>query len=88
MIYGSRTSADLVLKNLGHEGVMMSYSPFYRYIEEGWPHYVVPSLLMEVNPSPENTIAVTSDPVMINFVPNLEKLNFADDRFILPWRTG
>ena len=52
--------------------------------EEGWPHYVgfVPSLLMDVNPSPENTIAITcGPPIMIKFVlENLKKLNFADEQ--------
>ena len=52
--------------------------------EEDWPHYVgfVPSLLMEVNPSPENTIAVTcGPPIMIRFVlQNLKKLGFADEQ--------
>jgi NAD(P)H-flavin reductase len=37
---------------------------------------------MEVNPSPENTIAITcGPPIMIKFVlENLKKLNFADEQ--------
>ncbi len=52
--------------------------------EEGWPHFVgfVPDLLMEVAPSPENTIAVTcGPPILIKFVTqNLEKLGFTPDQ--------
>jgi NAD(P)H-flavin reductase len=52
--------------------------------EEGWPHFVgfVPDLLLEVAPSPENTIAVTcGPPILIKFVTqNLEKLGFTPDQ--------
>lgn len=52
--------------------------------EEGWEHYVgfVPDLLMEVNPSPENAIAVVcGPPILIKFVTmNLEKLGFAPEQ--------
>ncbi|NLC10762.1 MAG: heterodisulfide reductase subunit F [Firmicutes bacterium] len=87
VIYGARTSADLCFKNelkdlRNCDGVSCHLSIDIE--EEGWPHYVgfVPSLLMEVNPSPENTIAVTcGPPIMIKFVlQNLKKLNFADEQ--------
>ncbi|MGI5876582.1 MAG: FAD/NAD(P)-binding protein [Dethiobacteria bacterium] len=85
-IYGARTSADLCFKNefeeMSKQGVKCHLS--IDIAEDGWPHYVgfVPSLLMEVNPSPENTIAITcGPPVMINFVlQNLKKLNFSDEQ--------
>ncbi|HHW73774.1 MAG TPA: heterodisulfide reductase subunit F [Firmicutes bacterium] len=86
-IYGARTSGDLCFKQEFAEtakvdGVCCHLSVDIE--EEGWPHYVgfVPSLLMEVNPSPENTIAITcGPPIMIRFVlENLKKLNFADEQ--------
>ena len=87
VIYGARTTADLCFKNeledlRNCDGISCHLSIDIE--EEGWPHYVgfVPSLLMEVNPSPENTIAVTcGPPIMIKFVlQNLKKLNFADEQ--------
>jgi len=87
LIYGARTSGDLCFKNefeaiRGSGDVNCHLSIDIQ--EEGWPHYVgfVPSLLMEVNPSPENTIAITcGPPIMIKFVlENLKKLNFADEQ--------
>ncbi|MBS4023955.1 MAG: FAD/NAD(P)-binding protein [Dethiobacter sp.] len=85
IIYGARTSADLCFKrefeDMGSSGDV-SCNLSIDIKEEEWPHYVgfVPSLLMDVNPSPENAIAITcGPPVMINFVlQNLKKLNFAD----------
>lgn len=87
LIYGARTSGDLCFKNefeavKDREDVCCHLSIDIQ--EEGWQHYVgfVPSLLMEVNPSPENTIAITcGPPVMINFVlQNLKQLNFTDEQ--------
>lgn len=86
-IYGSRTSGDLCFKsefeNLAkQDGICCHLSVDVE--EEGWPHYVgfVPNLLMEVAPSPENTIAITcGPPIMIRFViENLKKLGFADEQ--------
>ena len=86
-IYGSRTSGDLCFKSEFEE--MASCGDICCHLsvdmeEEGWPHYVgfVPSLLMDVNPSPENTIAITcGPPIMIRFVlENLKKLGFEDDQ--------
>ena len=87
LIYGARTSTDLCFKS-EFEALKnrddVNYHLSIDIEEEGWPHYVgfVPSLLMEVNPSPENMIAITcGPPVMINFVlQNLKKLNFADEQ--------
>jgi len=87
VIYGSRTSKDLCFKDelecfLSEDGVCCHLSVDVE--EEGWPHFVgfVPSLLMEVSPSPENAIAVTcGPPIMIKFViQNLEKLGFAPEQ--------
>ncbi|MGI6308839.1 MAG: FAD/NAD(P)-binding protein [Dethiobacteria bacterium] len=87
LIYGARTSADLCFKSefeALNDRDDINYHLSIDIEEEGWPHYVgfVPSLLMEVNPSPENTIAITcGPPVMINFVlQNLKQLNFTDEQ--------
>lgn len=86
VIYGARTTNDLCFKN---ELEQMRESGFDCQLsidieEEGWPYFVgfVPQLLMEVNPSPENTVAITcGPPIMIKFVlENLSKLNFQDDQ--------
>ena len=87
VIYGARSCGDLCFKGeleaLAKEGDIECHLSV-DVGEEGWPHYVgfVPSLLMEVNPSPENTIAVTcGPPIMIRFVlENLKKLGFADEQ--------
>ncbi len=87
IIYGSRTSGDLCFKGeleevTGADDVSCHLSIDVE--EENWQHYVgfVPSLLMEVNPSPENAIAITcGPPIMIKFVlDNLKKLNFSDEQ--------
>ncbi|MBS3885567.1 MAG: FAD/NAD(P)-binding protein [Dethiobacter sp.] len=87
VVYGARTSADLCFKGEFGELARIENTCYHLSVdvkEEGWPHYVgfVPALLMEVNPSPENTIAITcGPPIMINFVlQNLKKLNFPDDQ--------
>lgn len=87
IIYGARTSGDLCFKNEFEELNKCEDVSCHLSIdiqEEGWRHYVgfVPSLLMEVNPSPENAIAITcGPPIMIKFVlENLKKLNFADEQ--------
>ena len=87
VIYGARTSSDLCFKGelaeLGKSnGISCNLSVDIE--EEGWSDYVgfVPSLLLDVKPSPENAIAITcGPPIMIKFVlQNLKKLNFADEQ--------
>ena len=85
VIYGARSSDDLVYHNQMLE--LRRKIPVHLSIdneEEGWKGYTgfVPSNLMEVKPSPENTIAITcGPPIMIKFViQNLEKLGFTDDQ--------
>jgi len=87
MIYGARTSGDLCFKNEFEEMAKRDDIAAHLTIdieEEGWPYNVgfVPSMLMDVNPSPDNTIAITcGPPIMIKFVlENLKKLNFADEQ--------
>ena len=85
-VYGARTSKDLCFK--GEFAEMGDCSEVSCHLsvdvqEEDWSHYVgfVPSLLMEVNPSPENTIAITcGPPIMIKFV--LENLGMVHSSVI------
>ncbi|MBN2025778.1 MAG: heterodisulfide reductase subunit F, partial [Actinobacteria bacterium] len=87
LVYGARTSDDHCFKAEFEEINQGDECACHLSIdveEEKWPHFVgfVPSLLMEVAPSPENAIAVTcGPPVMINFVlKNLEELGFTPDQ--------
>ncbi len=74
LLYGARTSTDHCFKSEFEElnadaecGCHLAGD----VEEESWPHFVgfVPTLVKEVAPSPENTIAVTcGPPVMIGFV--------------------
>jgi sulfhydrogenase subunit gamma (sulfur reductase) len=87
MIYGARTSADLVFKEEIQEllaGGEIEVRLSIDVAEKGWPHFVgfVPTNVMEVKPDPKNTIAVTcGPPIMIKFVVmNLEKLGFTDEQ--------
>jgi len=87
MIYGARTSGDLCFKNEFEEMAQDKELSCHLTIdieEEQWDHNIgfVPQILLDVNPSPENTIAVTcGPPIMIRFVlENLKKLGFEDDQ--------
>lgn len=87
MIYGARTSGDLCFKGEFEEMSKSDDLSCHLTIdleEEGWEQNVgfVPSMLMDVNPSPENTIAITcGPPIMIRFVlENLKKLGFEDEQ--------
>ena len=87
MIYGARTSADLCFKGEFEEMAKRDDISAHLTIdieEEGWAYNggFVPSMLMDLNPTPDNTIAITcGPPIMINFVlENLKKLNFADEQ--------
>ncbi len=87
LIYGARCRGDLCFKPEFTEMISAGDVDCHLSIdraEEGWESYVgfVPSLLMEVSPSPANTIAITcGPPVMIRFVlKNLKELGFADEQ--------
>ena len=87
MIYGARTSGDLCFKDEFEEMSQcddLSCNLTIDIEEEGWEHNVgfVPSMLMDLSPSPENAIAITcGPPIMIRFVlENLKKLGFADEQ--------
>jgi len=87
VIYGARASKDLCFKKELSElekrddlGVHLSID----VKEEGWDKFVgfVPDNLLQVKPSPKNTIAVTCGPqIMIKFViQNLLKLGFTEEQ--------
>ncbi len=87
MIYGARTSGDLCFKEEFAEMSKCDELSCHLTIdieEEGWEHNVgfVPQMLLDLNPSPENKIAITcGPPIMIRFVlENLKKLGFADEQ--------
>ncbi len=86
LIYGARSSADLCFKEELFELEKRNDLNVHLSIdipEKGWNRYVgfVPNNLMEVNPNPENTIAITcGPPIMIKFViQNLLKLGFNEE---------
>lgn len=87
IIYGARSSKDLVflqeLRDMQRENsVRINLS--IDNPEAGWDGFVgfVPAYLLELKPSPENTVAITcGPPIMIRFViENLLKLGFSDEQ--------
>lgn len=87
IIYGARTSSDLCYKDEFAELERRDDVKVHLSIdveEEGWEKYVgfVPDNLLEVNPAPENAIAITcGPPIMIHYViQNLLKLGFKDEQ--------
>ena len=87
IIYGARTSADLCYKDEFKELEKRSDVNIHLSIdveEEEWDKYVgfVPNNLIEINPSPENAIAITcGPPIMIHYViQNLLELGFKDEQ--------
>ena len=89
IIYGARTPPDLCYKDELKEwekrpdvNLILTVDAEY----PGWDKRIgfVPTVLNEVAPSPENTIAITcGPPIMIKFVlQGLSKLNFKDDQII------
>ncbi len=85
LIYGSRTSGDLVFKDEIEElrpkmDVFLSIDN----AEDGWSEYVgfVPNNLLDKKPSPKNAVAITcGPPIMIKFViKNLQDLGFRDEQ--------
>lgn len=91
IIYGARSSGDLCFKYEFDEWKKPPNTNLYLTIdreEEGWADNVgfVPSYVMDLKPSPENSIAITcGPPIMIKFVlQNLKQLGFADEQI---WTT-
>lgn len=87
MIYGARTPEDLVFFKELQEIKTQKKADLFLTVDreaEGWQDNVgfVPQYLLDLKPSPENTIAITcGPPIMIKFVlQNLVKLGFKDDQ--------
>lgn len=87
VIYGARSSKDISYKQEFAELEKRKDVDVHLSIdvaEDGWKNFVgfVPNNLLEVKPSPKNSIAITcGPPIMIKFViQNLEKLGFTDDQ--------
>ncbi len=87
IIYGARSPQDLVfmeelekMKKDGSAGINLTVDAE----ADGWNNNVgfVPQYLLDLKPSPENTIAVTcGPPIMIKFVlQNLVELGFGDEQ--------
>lgn len=89
IIYGSRTPLDLCYKYELEEWESRSDLNLILTVDNEYPGWdkrtgFVPTVLNEVAPSPENTIAITcGPPIMIKFVlQNLAKMDFKDDHII------
>jgi sulfhydrogenase subunit gamma (sulfur reductase) len=89
IIYGSRTPPDLCYKDDLKDWESRSDVDLILTVDTEYPGWdkrtgFVPTVLNEVAPSPDNTIAITcGPPIMIKFVlQNLAKLNFKDDHII------
>ena len=89
LLYGARSPVDLTYQAelpdwLAREDVKTVLCVDNEY--PGWEHKVglIPNILLEMNPSPENTVAITcGPPIMIKFtLQALKKLNFADEQII------
>ncbi len=85
LIYGARTSKDLVFKEELKE--LKQKMPVYLSIdvkEPGWTEFVgfVPQNVLDKKPSPSNAIAITcGPPIMIKFVIKaLKDLHFEDEQ--------
>ena len=89
LLYGAKSPRDMAysyetedwLKREGLDCTLCIDNPY-----EGWPHRVglIPNVLKELNPSPDNCVAVLcGPPIMIKFtVQALEGLNFAPENIV------
>ncbi|MBZ4649002.1 MAG: hypothetical protein PWQ64_1222 [Desulfomicrobiaceae bacterium] len=89
LLYGARTPVDMTYKAelpewLGRSDVRTVLTVDAEY--PGWEHRVglIPNVLLDLAPSPENTVAVTcGPPIMIKFtLQALKKLGFEDEQII------
>lgn len=85
LIYGARTSPDIIYKEeLEELKKEMTVHLSVDHEEEGWKEYVgfVPLNVLDKKPSPKNAVAITcGPPIMIKFViQNLEALGFKDEQ--------
>ncbi|PID73846.1 MAG: hydrogenase [Desulfobacterales bacterium] len=89
LLYGARSPNDMAYSYETREWlarddmktVLTIDAPF-----EGWEHEVglIPNVLLDINPSTENTVAVTcGPPIMIRFtLQALKRLKFEDDKIL------
>jgi sulfhydrogenase subunit gamma (sulfur reductase) len=89
IIYGARTPPDLCYKDDLKEWESRSDVELILTVDNEYPGWekrigFVPTVLNEVAPSPDDTVAITcGPPIMIKFVlQNLAKLNFRDEDVI------
>lgn len=89
VIYGSKSPDDFCFKKDLEDWNARDDMKMIETIDNSctlWTKCVglVPNVLLDENPSPENTVAVTcGPPIMIRFtLQALQKLNFADDQII------
>ncbi len=85
LIYGARTSPDIIYKEeLDELKKEITIHLSVDHEEEGWKEYVgfVPLNVLDKKPSPKNAVAITcGPPIMIKFViQNLEALGFKDEQ--------
>lgn len=89
LLYGARSPADLTYKAELPEWTERKDVNTVLTIDnpsEGWEHKVglIPNVLLEINPSPKNTVAITcGPPIMIKFtLQALKKLGFEDENIL------
>lgn len=89
LLYGARSPDDMAFKyDLPDWTTRQDMSTTLTIDREapGWEHKVglIPNVLLEMNPSPKNTVAITcGPPIMIKFtLQALQKLGFKDDQII------
>lgn len=89
LLYGARSPQDMAFsyeipewRNAANTEVVLTIDRE----AEGWEHKVglIPNVLLEMNPSPANTVAITcGPPIMIKFtLQALDKLNFAPEQIV------
>lgn len=89
LLYGARSPLDMAFKYELPEWLEREDLETVLTIDaefEGWEHSVglIPNVLLEMNPSPENAAAITcGPPIMIKFtLQALQKLGFKDDQIL------
>lgn len=89
LLYGARSPSDMAFSYEVKEWLERKDMQTVLTVDNGtpdWPHKVglIPNILKEINPSPENAVAVTcGPPIMIKFtVQALQELGFSDDQVV------
>jgi sulfhydrogenase subunit gamma (sulfur reductase) len=89
LLYGARSPADLTYKAELPEWTGRKDVTTVLTIDnpsDGWEHKVglIPNVLLEINPKPKNTVAITcGPPIMIKFtLQALKKLGFEDENIL------